>query len=169
MSINVSALQLRSPQFVDQVGESLDRHQLDPGRVVLEITEEMLVEEIDSGTDNLAALRELGVRIAIDDFGTGYCSLSYLQKFPVDIIKIDRQFIDELDEQPRNDSLAKMILQTHRRPRSDHGRRRDRTALAAAHLRQFGCDVGQGYLLSGPLEAAELERRFGVSPFVSNA
>ncbi len=163
VSINVSGLQLRSPEFVDQVRRSLEQHRLDPGRVVLEITETMLVEEIESATDNLAPLRALGVLIAIDDFGTGYCSLSYLQKFPVDIVKIDRQFIEELDEQPRNMSLAKMILQlTAGLEVTSVAEGIERPTQLRA-LQALGCDVGQGYLLSGPLEADELDRRFGVT------
>ena len=163
VSVNVSALQLRSPEFVEQVRQSLEQHRLAPDRVVLEITETMLVEEIESTRDNLAPLRELGVLIAIDDFGTGYCSLSYLQKFPVDIVKIDRQFVEELDEQPRNMSLARMILQlTAGLEVTSVAEGIERPAQLRA-LQALGCDVGQGYLLSGPLEADELDRRFGVS------
>ena len=163
VSINVSAFQIRSPEFVEQVRRSLEVHGLDPSLVVLEITETMLVEEIESASNNLAPLRDLGVLIAIDDFGTGYCSLSYLQQFPVDIVKIDRQFIDELDEQPRNMSLAKMILQlTAGLEVISIAEGIERPAQLRT-LQALGCDIGQGYLLSGPLEAEELQRRFGVA------
>ena len=163
VSINVSALQIRSPEFVEQVRRSLEVHGLDPSLVVLEITETMLVEEIESASNNLAPLRDLGVLIAIDDFGTGYCSLSYLQQFPVDIVKIDRQFIDELDEKPRNMSLAKMILQlTAGLEVISIAEGIERPAQLRT-LQALGCDIGQGYLLSGPLEAEELQRRFGVA------
>jgi len=163
VSVNVSALQIRSPEFVDHVRRSLDTHQLDPALVILEITETMLVEEIESASDNLAPLRELGVLIAIDDFGTGYCSLSYLQQFPVDIVKIDRQFIDELDEQRQAMPLAKMILQlTAGLEVMSIAEGIERPAQLRA-LQALGCDIGQGFLLSAPLEAAELERRFGVA------
>ncbi len=163
VSINVSALQIRSPEFVDQVRRSLEVHRLDPTLVVLEFTETMLVEEIESASDNLAPLRELGVLIAIDDFGTGYCSLSYLQQFPVDIVKIDRQFIDELDEETLDMSLARMILQlTSGLDVISIAEGIERPAQLRA-LQALGCDIGQGYLLSGPLEAEELQRRFGVA------
>jgi EAL domain-containing protein (putative c-di-GMP-specific phosphodiesterase class I) len=163
VSINVSALQIRSPEFVDHVRSSLARHGLDPRLVVLEITETMLVDEIESATNNLAPLRDLGVLIAIDDFGTGYCSLSYLQQFPVDIVKIDRQFVEELDAEPRNMSLAKMILQlTAGLDVISVAEGIERPAQLRA-LQALGCDVGQGYLLSAPLEADELRRRFGVA------
>jgi diguanylate cyclase (GGDEF)-like protein len=163
VSVNVSALQIRSPEFVDHVRQALETHQLDPSLVVLEITETMLVEEIESASDNLAPLRALGVLIAIDDFGTGYCSLSYLQQFPVDIVKIDRQFIDELDDHPRSMSLAKMILQlTSGLEVTSIAEGIERPGQLRA-LQELGCDIGQGFLLSGPLEASELERRFGIA------
>ena len=112
---------------------------------------------------NLAELRELGVLIALDDFGTGYCSLSYLQRFPVDVIKIDRQFIDELDEHPRSATLARMILQlTSGLDMVSVAEGIERPTQLRA-LKALGCNLGQGSLLSEPLEAAHLERCFGVA------
>ena len=163
VSINVSGFQVRSPEFVEQVRCSLEVHQLDPSLVVLEITETMLVEEIESASDNLARLRDLGVLIAIDDFGTGYCSLSYLQRFPVDIVKIDRQFIDELDEQTCSMSLAKMILQLTAGLEVISIAEGIERPGQLRMLQALGCDIGQGFLLSGPLEAAELQRRLGLT------
>ncbi|HSP28290.1 MAG TPA: EAL domain-containing protein, partial [Ilumatobacteraceae bacterium] len=163
ISVNVSPQQIRSAEFVDQVRQSLGVHQLDPSLLVLEITESILVEEIESAADNLALLRELGVLIAIDDFGTGYCSLSCLQRFPADIIKIDRRFIEEIDDDPRTMSLAKMILQlTAGLDVVSVAEGIERPAQLRA-LQALGCDLGQGFLLSGPLEGAELERRFGLA------
>jgi diguanylate cyclase (GGDEF)-like protein/PAS domain S-box-containing protein len=161
LSVNVSSQQLRSPDFVDVLGKSLDRHGLDPKLVTVEITESMLLQQADSTSDNLAPLRDLGVRIAIDDFGTGYCSLSYLQRFPVDVVKIDRQFVEELDLHPRHMSLAAMILQlTAGLEMISVAEGIERPGQLQA-LQALGCDLGQGFLLSGPLEAAELDRRFG--------
>jgi len=163
VSVNVSAAQIRTPDFVDHIVETLRTAGLHPTLLTIEITETMLVEELEVTGGVLAALRQVGVRIAIDDFGTGYCSLSYLQRFPVDVIKIDRQFVDELGDHPRSTTLAKMILQLTagldvvsvaegiERPAQLH------------ELLQLGCNLGQGYLLSGPIESVELERRFGVA------
>jgi EAL domain-containing protein (putative c-di-GMP-specific phosphodiesterase class I) len=168
VSINVSALQMRSPEFVEHVQRSLERHQLDPHLVALEITEAVFVEEIESAADNLAQLRDLGVLIAIDDFGTGYCSLSYLQQFPVDIVKIDRQFIDELDAEQPTMPLAEMILQlTAGLDVISVAEGIERPAQLRA-LKALGCDIGQGYLLSGPLEADEVRRRFGAAYSVAH-
>jgi diguanylate cyclase (GGDEF)-like protein/PAS domain S-box-containing protein len=162
ISVNVSASQIRSPGFAEHVGAALSRHGLDPRRLTLEITETLLAEEVESASGHLAALRELGVAIAIDDFGTGYCSLAYLQRFPVDVVKIDRQFIRELGQDARQTTLAGMILQLTAGL--------DMVSVAEGierpeqlrELQRLGCDLGQGYLLSRPLESPELDRRFGV-------
>jgi EAL domain-containing protein (putative c-di-GMP-specific phosphodiesterase class I) len=162
VSVNVSALQIRSPDFVGHVRRTLEANGLDPKCLTLEITESLLVEEIESASGNLAELREIGVRIAIDDFGTGYCSLSYLQRFPVDVVKIDRQFVDELDAAPNRTNLAALILQlTAGLDVVSVAEGIERPSQLKALL-DLGCDLGQGYLLAGPLESADLERRFGV-------
>ena len=89
---------------------ALANHAIEPDRLVLEITETVLVHEIESASTILAELRDLGVGLAIDDFGTGYCSLSYLQRFPVDVVKIDREFVSELGEGQRSSTLVYPML-----------------------------------------------------------
>ena len=162
VSVNVSPLQLRAEGFVHDVAAALEHTGLAPAQLVLEVTETVLVDEIESASTALSALRALGVRIAIDDFGTGYCSLSYLQKFPVDVVKIDRQFVDEVDGDASRSSLAQMILQlTSSMGVTSVAEGIERPEQLAV-LREFGCDVGQGYLLSHPLELDTVHRRFGV-------
>ena len=162
VSINVSAVQLRSDDFVEQVSDALEFSGLRPEQVMLEVTETILVDAIESASTALTALQELGVRIAIDDFGTGYCSLSYLRKFPVDVVKIDRQFVDEVDGDEQRSSLARMILQmTSSLGVTSVAEGIERPDQIAA-LQQFGCDIGQGFLLSRPLEVDSIRERFGV-------
>ena len=162
VSINVSAVQLRTDGFVDDVRHALTLNRLDPSNVLIEVTETVLVEEIETASNVLEELSALGLRIAIDDFGTGYCSLSYLQKFPVDILKIDRKFVDEVDGDAKRSSLARMILEmTSAMEITSVAEGIERPGQLAA-LRQFGCDVGQGYLLSRPLEVDVLHQRFGI-------
>ncbi len=163
VSINVSAVQLRTEGFVGLVRDALRRHELDPANVLLEVTETILVQEIESASSVLNELRGLGLRIAIDDFGTGYCSLSYLQRFPVDILKIDRQFVDEVDGDAKQSSLAKMILQMSSTLEITSVAEGIERPSQLAALRQFGCDIGQGFLLSRPLEVPVLHERFGIS------
>ena len=163
LSINVSPAQIRSSDFVGQIRESIARHGIDPHRITLEITETTFVDEIDSGSPSLAELRALGVLIALDDFGTGYCSLSYLQRFPVDVLKIDRQFIGELDTDPHRATLAEMILQLASGLDVVSVAEGIERCAQLEILRTLGCDLGQGFLLCEPLEASALERRFGVA------
>lgn len=162
ISINVSAIQLRTSDFVDQVAHALECSGLAPHNLLLEVTETILVDEIESASTALGTLRSMGVRIAIDDFGTGYCSLTYLQRFPIDVVKIDRQFVDEVDGDEQRSSLARMILQmTASLGVISVAEGIERPAQITA-LREFGCDVGQGFLLSHPLEVDMARRRFGV-------
>ncbi len=161
VSVNVSAQQIRSPEFVGHVRQSLEAHQLDPTLLALEISETMLVDENESTTDDLAQLRELGVLIALDDFGTGFCSLSNLRRFPVDIVKIDRQFVQELDGDPLAVPVAAMILQLTAGLGVLSVAEGIEHAAQLSALQALGCDIGQGFLLSEPLEAADLERRLG--------
>ena len=154
VSVNVSALQIRQPEFVPQVAAALDLYGLHPSLVMLEITETMFVEEVQSASGNLEQLRALGIRIAIDDFGTGYCSLSYLQRFPVDVVKIDRRFVDELGDAQKSSTLAKMILQMTTALEVTSVAEGIERPAQLRELRALGCDIGQGYLLSRPMEAS---------------
>jgi diguanylate cyclase (GGDEF)-like protein len=163
VSVNVSPVQLREDGFVDEVDRVLARHGLDPDRLTLEVTETVLVEEIETASDTLTQLRALGVRIAIDDFGTGYCSLSYLQRFPVDVLKIDRQFIAEVGDDVRGSSLARMILQMASALEVESVAEGIERPEQLAALRRLGCTTGQGFLLSRPLEVDDVNRRFGVT------
>ena len=164
ISVNVSALQIRQDGLRRaRCATALQYHELDPSLVTLEITETMFVEEVEASNGNLEALRAIGIRIAIDDFGTGYCSLSYLQRFPVDIVKIDRRFVEELGEAGKSSTLASMILQMTSALGVTSVAEGIENPAQLNVLRSLGCDIGQGYLLSLPLEATELAARFGVT------
>jgi diguanylate cyclase (GGDEF)-like protein/PAS domain S-box-containing protein len=110
MSVNVSARQLQHPDFVDHVDAALERAGLPPQRLVLEITESVLVETGDAAELRIAALKDRGVGIALDDFGTGYGSLSYLQRLPIDIVKIDRTFTANVDTDSGHEALLRAIV-----------------------------------------------------------
>ncbi len=101
LSVNLSRRQLISPHLADEVRTALALSGIDPHRLILEITESVLMEDPERAASALAELREMGIRIAVDDFGTGYSSLSHLQRFPVDILKIDKSFIDPLIDPER--------------------------------------------------------------------
>ena len=161
LSLNVSAVQIRQPDFVERVIALVDSHRVDPKTVMFEVTETMLVEEGDRATETVQRLRDEGFRLAIDDFGSGHCSLSYLQRNPVDLLKIDRTAIEEFGRDPRGNTLARTILQMAGSLDLLTVAEGIETTVQLRELRRFGCALGQGYLLSRPIEADALERRFG--------
>ena len=160
-SFNVSAVQIRQPDFVERVVELVDRYHVDPRVVMFELTETVLVDEGDRAVETVRRLREEGFRFAIDDFGAGYCSLSYLQRHPVDLLKIDRTAITEFGADPRGNTLARTILQMADSLDLLTVAEGIETTSQLRELRRFGCDLGQGYLLSKPLEVDALAPRFG--------
>jgi diguanylate cyclase (GGDEF)-like protein/PAS domain S-box-containing protein len=158
VSVNLSVKELQRPGLVPTVKEALERAQLSPGSLVLEITESILMTDSAETRDNLARLRKLGVRLAIDDFGTGYSSLSYLQRFPVDLLKIDKSFIDNVGGGTFEDSaFARAIISlgdTLGLSTVAEGVERHEQLL---ELSRLGCRSGQGYLFAKPLHADALE------------
>jgi EAL domain-containing protein (putative c-di-GMP-specific phosphodiesterase class I) len=168
-SFNVSAVQIRQPDFVERVVALVDEYHVDPQSVMLELTETVLVDEGDRATETVTRLREEGFRFAIDDFGAGYCSLSYLQRHPVDLLKIDRTAIEEFGSDPRGNTLTRTILQMADSLDLLTVAEGIETTSQLRELRRFGCDLGQGYLLSRPLEAEQLARRFGYADAVGVA
>ena len=160
-SFNVSAVQVRQPDFVERVVALVDEYHVDPHMVMFELTETVLVDEGERATETITHLREEGFRFAIDDFGAGYCSLSYLQRHPVDLLKVDRTAIEEFGRDPRGNTLARTILQMAESLDLLTVAEGIETTGQLRELRRFGCDLGQGYLLSRPLEADSLARRFG--------
>jgi diguanylate cyclase (GGDEF)-like protein/PAS domain S-box-containing protein len=157
LNVNVSVRQLKEPRFVESVAEVLHQTGMEPGRLVLEITESMLMENIDAILGALHELRDQGVRLAIDDFGTGYSSLAYLVKLPVQVLKIDRSFVTRLEDDPNSALLVRSILKLARDLRLETVAEGIEQAQQAEELHRLGCDKGQGYYFSRPLTAADLE------------
>ncbi len=153
MDVNVSAVQLLDPGFAADVAAILEETGVDPGLVVLELTESLLVQDADDARSVLEDLREIGVRLAIDDFGTGYSSLAYLQNFPIDIVKIDRAFVNQLGEEGRGRSLARSIIAIAGSLGIDTIAEGIETPDQAADLSALACAHGQGYHYSRPIGA----------------
>ncbi len=162
VSLNLSPVQLRQPDFVDRVVGMLDRHGCDPKMVILEINETVLVDEADRAGDALDRLRSEGFKLAIDDFGSGYCSLSQLQRQPVDLLKIDPIATAEMTTVGDDHSLGTTILQTTASLGIPTAAEGIETPEQLEELRRNGCKLGQGFLLSPPLEADDIATRFGV-------
>ncbi|AGL20217.1 bifunctional diguanylate cyclase/phosphodiesterase [Actinoplanes sp. N902-109] len=155
VSVNVSPRQLRDPNLVRDVLTVLGRTGLAPARLVLEITESALVDD-KAAIDMLAAFRAHGIRVAVDDFGTGYSSLHYLTRLPVDILKIDRSFVAELNGTPEGAGITEAILRLSHALHLTTVAEGIETTAQAAELQLLGCGIGQGYLFAKPLPAEEV-------------
>jgi diguanylate cyclase (GGDEF)-like protein/PAS domain S-box-containing protein len=152
VSVNVSARQFRTPGFIEEVRRQLSTSGLPPDRLLLEITESLLLREDEQIWVDLAQLRQLGVRVAIDDFGTGYSSLSYLRQVPLDVVKIDRSFIDTVASSTQQRALVKGIVALANTLGLEVIAEGIQTPSERNILVGAGCPYGQGHLFSKPLE-----------------
>ncbi len=158
LSVNLSRRQLGSPQLADEVRTALSLSGVSPDRLILEVTESVLMEDPGRATRALAELRAMGIRIAVDDFGTGYSSLSHLQHFPVDILKIDKSFIDPLvtADEPSS-ALVTTIIGLARSLGLEVIAEGIEHESQLHRLVDLGCRHGQGFLMSPPLVGREAE------------
>ncbi|HJU72116.1 MAG TPA: EAL domain-containing protein [Gemmatimonadaceae bacterium] len=158
ISVNVPSRQLEHPSFVNDVIEALERAALPPHCLILEITETAVMRESAVTLLRLNHLKALGVRLAIDDFGTGYSSLAYLRRFPVDVIKIDKAFVDGIVKGASDTALVQAIITLSQALQLSTVAEGIELAKQAAVLRELGCELGQGFLFSRPLSAADAQR-----------
>ena len=149
--MNLSARQLRHPNIVRDIADALDDTGLLAGRLILEITESVLMVDTAATLNRLFQLKSLGVRLAIDDFGTGYSSFAYLRRFPVDILKIDKSFVDGVATEPTSSALVDAMIRIGKTLRLETVAEGVERVEQADRLRTLNCDIGQGYLFSRPL------------------
>ena len=155
MSVNVSARQFQAPNFIDEVMRDLLEFELDPKCLLLEITESLLLRDNERVWTDLLALRAAGVRVAIDDFGTGYSSLSYLRQVPIDIVKIDKSFVDTISTSKQQRALVNGIVGlAHDLGLQVVAEGIERTAERDA-LSDMGCALGQGFLFAKPMSYSD--------------
>jgi diguanylate cyclase (GGDEF)-like protein len=152
IAVNVSARQLDRDELVQEVQEALEQSGIDSGALTLEITETTIMTNAEETAKRLARIKQLGVRVAIDDFGTGYSSLAYLQRFPVDALKIDRSFITRLREDADSETLIRTLVQLGKSLSIETLAEGIEQAQELSLLRQESCDIGQGFLFARPLE-----------------
>ena len=157
MAVNLSARQLVRPEIVDEVREILQETGLDPHSLVLEITESVMMQDMELSIERLTELKSLGVQLAIDDFGTGYSSLNYVRRFPVDILKVDKSFIDGVSEGGESSALTAAVIELAAilglKPVAEGIERADQLQ----RLLELHCDLGQGYFFAKPLPGTDLE------------
>ncbi len=155
VSVNLSAQQLADTALVPTVAHVLDDTGMDPDRLWLEITESTIMADPEAARTTLADLRRLGVHLAIDDFGTGYSSLAYLRRFPVEALKIDRSFVQEVGTSAENDAIVSLITSLASTLGLEVVAEGVESAAQVEALQRLGCDVVQGYLFGRPLPPEE--------------
>jgi diguanylate cyclase (GGDEF)-like protein/PAS domain S-box-containing protein len=151
LSINVSAVQFGMPQLVEQLRQALEQRQIDPSQLEVEVTESALMQSLDTTREQLRQLRELGVRIAIDDFGTGYSSLAYLRHFEIDTLKIDRLFVCNMLNSPKDAAVVETIIDLGRNLGLEVIAEGVETTAERDWLVAHGCDIMQGFLVAPAL------------------
>jgi EAL domain-containing protein (putative c-di-GMP-specific phosphodiesterase class I) len=158
MAVNLSVRQMLAPDVVRVVDDVVQRYALRPGDLWLELTESVFMEDVDYFSKTLADLKALGVRLSIDDFGTGFSSLSYLKRFPVDGVKIDRAFVSALGADPHDSALVAAMLAMADALDLEVIAEGVETPEQLAELRRLGCRRSQGYYLAKPMAAESVTR-----------
>lgn len=159
ISVNVSGRQIQKGGLAETIAGVLEETGFDPGRLVLELTESVIIENLKTATATLKELKDIGVDIAIDDFGTGYSSLSSLKLFPFDVIKIDRSFINEIDVDPNSEAIVRATISIADSLSLQVIAEGVETQKQADILRAYRCPALQGFLFSVPLPAADFESK----------
>jgi EAL domain-containing protein (putative c-di-GMP-specific phosphodiesterase class I) len=158
ISVNLSCKQFNNQLLLEQVSNVLNKTGISPRRLKLEITESAVMDNIDSATEMLSQLRDLGVQLAIDDFGTGYSSLSYLHRFPIDTLKIDRSFVTRMADNAENVEIVRTIVMLAQVLGMDVIAEGVETKEQLKILRDLRCEFGQGYYFSRPSNTSDAEK-----------
>jgi len=151
ISVNLSSKQFSQPDLIEHISRALDETQIGPGSLKLEITESMVMENIETAIDMLTQIRALGVELSIDDFGTGYSSLSYLHRFPINTLKIDRSFVSRMIENTENAEIVRTIITLAKSLQMDVVAEGVETESQLDQLKNLKCEYGQGYLFAKPV------------------
>ncbi|TQN44116.1 PAS domain S-box-containing protein/diguanylate cyclase (GGDEF)-like protein [Blastococcus colisei] len=150
VAVNVSARQLSDSRFPEAVGDILQATGADPAALCLELTETALLDATDATTATLQALRRLGVRLALDDFGTGFSSLTFLKRFPIDVVKVDRSFVRDIAVDPDDAAIVAAVINLGRSLNLETVAEGVETPEQLRCIRRLGCHLAQGYLFSPP-------------------
>jgi EAL domain-containing protein (putative c-di-GMP-specific phosphodiesterase class I) len=161
LSVNLSARQVRRPNLVGTVRAALEASGLDPSCLELELTESMMMQNVDATRATLQALNEMGVRLSVDDFGTGYSSLGYLKRFPIDTLKIDRSFVRDVTTDHDDAAIVTAIIAMAHRLRLRVVAEGVESEEQVEFLRKYACDDLQGYLLGRPVPAEQFAEWLG--------
>lgn len=158
ISINVSALQLLQPNFIDMVTSTLEMTRINPKQIEFEITESVIIENEEQVLNQLTALKNMGMTIALDDFGTGYSSLNYFKKFPCDVIKIDKSLIKDIDKNKDNLEIIGAVISLCHKLKKSVVAEGVEIKEQLFILQNLHCDEIQGYLYSQPVDEQEYKK-----------
>jgi diguanylate cyclase (GGDEF)-like protein len=161
VAINLSAGQFKDERLIDLIAQVLAETGVRPNLIELEITESMLMDDIDGSIERLAQLSEFGCRLSIDDFGTGYSSLNYLKRFPVDVLKVDRSFVSDLATSEDDAMIVMAIVTLAHNLNLEVVAEGVETQEHLSYLSSLGCDFIQGFLVSQPVSVERVEGFFG--------
>jgi EAL domain-containing protein (putative c-di-GMP-specific phosphodiesterase class I) len=163
VSVNLSPRQLHDPELVATAAYAIADAGIDPESLTVEITENLLLKDTELAQSRLGALRSLGVKVAVDDFGTGYSSLAYLDRYPVDTLKIDRSFVAPLGESKKSAALVRSIIELAAALEMDTVAEGVENEVQRRTLRALGCRRAQGFFFAQPLPAHELAAMLGAA------
>jgi EAL domain-containing protein (putative c-di-GMP-specific phosphodiesterase class I) len=164
MAVNTSALEFRADDFLENLRTILHETQLAPHYLEIELTESVLIRDVDATESVLDAIAKLGVKLAIDDFGTGYSNLSYLKKFPIDTLKIDKSFVHEMTTSADDASIVQAVISMGKSLKQRIIAEGVETQEQHASLLALHCDEGQGYFFSRPVAAGAIATLLQASP-----
>ncbi len=162
VSVNISPVQFKDRSFPDRVESTIESCGIDGRFIVLEITENTIMEDVEFAKRSLDRLKEMGVRVAVDDFGTGYSSLAYLKILPVDYLKIDVSFVRDIDRDPDDRAIVNAIIQLAKNLGLKTIAEGIENSAQLEILRDMGCDVGQGFYLARPMPEEKLKEHLGL-------
>jgi EAL domain-containing protein (putative c-di-GMP-specific phosphodiesterase class I) len=157
ISVNIAGRQLQESNLINQIEQILADTGLDGSYLKLELTESMLVDNIQNTVDTLLQLKAMDIKLSIDDFGTGYSSLSYLHRFPIDTLKIDRSFINKIGSNPEECAVVKTIITLAHTLGVEAIAEGVETSEQSANLQAWGCEFGQGYFFAKALNCSAIE------------
>ncbi|MBD0388835.1 MAG: EAL domain-containing response regulator [Nostoc sp. C3-bin3] len=157
VAVNLSVIEFNQPDFIHNIVNFIAMNNLEPNDLELELTESMIMQDVNSAIATMSKLQSLGINIAIDDFGTGYSSLIYLKNLPINTLKIDRYFIHNVANDPQKSAITQALIQMAHNLNLDVIAEGVETESELAFLREHNCNSMQGFLFSRPLPAAEFE------------
>lgn len=163
IAVNVSASQFHRPDFVQQVRDVIARSGISAGHLKLELTESVVLDNVEDTVAKMHELKRLGVHFSLDDFGTGYSSLSYLTRLPLDQLKIDRSFVRNIGVQSTDDAIVRAVIDMGRSLGMEVIAEGVETPEQRDFLARHGCRAYQGFLFARPLPAAEFEARLAAA------